>query len=654
MTTNGNFNVNNINTVKVPTINTSTGNSFVPAGNSNYIGVIVTSNNIYYLDTSTGFFYVAPTKDPANAVLHNSVQVTSFGFNIFPTLIGDFYYGYESDIDAAGPIFAAHKDTPLSWYNTGVGIAGVINPMIYYDGTNIYALGGNDSTFTIDTIEVAAVGSPTTFSSSGTTLPAPRESAPVVAIGSNIYMYGGADSGNSQSTIYTATTAAPTIWSDTGDALPRPIDSSAVYVDANFVYIFGGTDSSGAVDISDIYTAPIATPTVFTLNGASLPNTLSHQKLFVAGDFIYMVGVSTGGGTGFIRAAVSDPLTWTELKSTGVLATAEASTHIAIQGSKVYAFGGFNSAGAASTVIQSAPTAHPLEWTNESDVLPAGLYGGQLIKTKSYLYIIGGNGVTGNYYRAPLATPTVWTLVDATGPTKRYGQAVIIDDQVLYFGGEIAGPTASTTGWRALVVNGEILHWEQLFSLPVGLSRFSLIQAGDYIYAIGGFTGAVATINTTIYRTQINDLANWVNIGTLNTGIHSPAVAIINNQVYLIGGTTATDLTSSDDYVLRADMTDLANGSAIFVEENTAIPGTLAASKATCVNDDLYLVGGRTGTVGTVTLYRNLHWATHNLVLPKVPESSASLPTLDLKTGTLGSYSSFHRTGFLPWLVTDK
>lgn len=672
MTTDGNFNVSNINTVKVPTVNTAVNNALIPVPNgTNPLGLYLDDDFIYVMGQAYSSPYRATIADPLNFVHFKNAQTSGFINNIYQSAIGNYFYAYGNTDDlggySSGSIYKAHINTPMSWYDTGVDSdADSNNAMIYVDGSNIYLIGGEGpgSTY-LNTIDVAALGTPTTFTTSGSTLPAARIFGALATVGSNIYMYGGtANNSDSENTIYTATTAAPTVWSVSGSTLPRPIHNGVAYVNATHVYLFGGTDSTGAVNLSSIYRATVGAPTTFTLDG-SLPANMYQARIFTAGSYLYMIGSSDGGGTGIMRATVADPLTWTAINQPA-LATAQANTHVVTQGTKVYAFGGFNSAGALSNVIQSANTATPLSWSNEVSTLPAALGKGQLIKTSTHYYIIGGNGVTGNDYKAAHATPTTWTADLATGPTRTFGQAVFVEDEIFYLGGETAPGTPVTTGSRGVVEGGAIVSWlanpaniYMTIALPIALSRYALILAGDYLYILGGYTTG-PLMNFDIYRIQKNRLVTssgytgWVNVGSIAAPMVEPSVAIINNTAYVIGGGPTTGFTTTDDYVMSANMTELANGNAVFTEENTALDAGIAGAQAICINDDLYLYGGRTGTNGTTTIKRNMGWSTHRFVLPKVPEATDSIPTIDVKTGTLGSYSSFQRSGILPWRVTTK
>lgn len=672
MTTDGHFNINNINTVNIPTINTTLSASLIPTSlGVAPMGVYLDNDFVYAIGLGYSSPYRSTLTDPLNFIHFKNAQTSGFINNIYQSAIGNYFYSYGTSTDlgsySSGSIFKAHINTPMSWYDTGADSdAESINAMIYVDGSNIYLIGGEGPASTyLNTIDVAALGSPTTFTTSGSTLPAARIFGALATVGSTIYMYGGtADNSNSENTIYTAATSAPTVWSVSGSTLPRPIHNAVAYVNATHVYLFGGTDSSGAVNLNTIYRATVGAPTVFTLVG-SLPANMFHARIFTAGSYLYMIGSSDGGGSGIMRATVADPTTWTAIAQPA-LATAQANTHVVTQGTKVYAFGGFNSAGSLSNVIQSANTATPLIWSNEVSTLPAALGKGKLIKTSTNYYIIGGNGTTGNDYKAAQSTPTTWAADLSTGPTRTFGQAIIIEDEVFYLGGETAPGTPVATGSRGVIENGSIVSWLHnpanafiTIALPVALSRYALIQAGDYVYILGGYTTG-PTMNYDIYRIQKNRVVTssgytgWINVGTIASPMVESAVAIINNTIYIIGGGPTTGLTTTDDYVLSANMTELANGNAVFVEENTALDAGIAGAQAICINDDLYLYGGRTTTNGTTAIKRNMGWSTHRFVLPKVPEATDSIPTIDMKTGTLGSYSSFQRTGILPWLVTSK
>ena len=670
MTTDGNFLSKKYNKIKIPSITTAIqALSVISSPTFSAPSIYYNSKKIFLINQGTNVVYEGSRLSPLNLAFHKNSQIggqSDFISVYYTDLIGDYYYAYGTKDDLGGyasaKIYRAHTDTPTNWADTGASLdTGSVDALVYSDANGIFVIGGTGTGNTVlDSIDTATLASPTTFTTSVNTLPAARVYGMLAVVGTDLYLYGGtADGTTSENTIYTSTTADPTTWTDTLDTLPIPIHSAAVYVDSSYVWLFGGNDSTGAGQLNTIYRAPIATPTVFTSVG-TLPYAVDGAKVFVSGTNLYLIGSSISG-SGAQKAALSDLTTWTSANT--VLSQSSANGMLILDDDNVYILGGANSSGTAVNVIQSATKENPVEFTNEVNTLPDALVGGEVIKTSSYYYIIGGNGITGDVYRAGLADPTTWTKLAGVGPTRTFGKTVIVEDQVWYLGGENAG-TPSTSCFRATIQDGAIVGWLEnpasaylAFALPLALSRFALIEAGDYVYIIGGRT--TAAMNYNIYRVQKNRFAGssgfttWVNVGAINNPMVESSVAIINNTAYIIGGGPNTSLNSSDDYVLSANMTDLANGKASFNEENTS---TYAKSGAcsTVIDNVLYLYGGRLTSNGTTNIARNMGYSSHTLVSPLVPESITSLPTIDEKTGALGSYSSFQRTGILPWLISDK
>ncbi len=674
MTNDGNFNIERINTVEIPSI--SRGIS-TPTFGAHYSGFF-SRPTFYYDDTyvytvSALSWYVNRSlrHDIANGVPFRNSQPagqTNFPSTIYPAAIGDYFYSFGTIDDLGGSqsgrIFRAHKDTPMSWYNTGITATGDASyPMIYVDATNYYIIGGINSFTPINNIDYAAIASPLSLTNAPAPLPAARAGGAIQVVGSTIYMYGGYDATSTEvDTIYSAPTSNPLLWTDTGAFLPAAIASAAPYANGTHVYLFGGLVASAGVNT--IYRADIGTPTAFTAVG-TLPVTGYGLALFVDGDYMYVFQYP-----GLIyKSLLSDLLTWTAVHEWHTaLNTAVSSTHLYKDNATdtIYAFGGFTAVATMSTAIQTTTTTNPLEWSTSGTVLPAALGGGQLVQINDYLYIIGGNQATGNYYRASVTDPLTWELVDATGPARTRGRAIIHNGHLYYLGGETGGGTmvASASVTKGVIgTDGTILEWLSAgppyfpMTLPVALSRFCLVVAGDYVYIVGGMlTSTVA--NTIIYRTSLDTLSggaagvSWINVGTLgSSSLMDATVLLIDNYCYIVGGGTST--ATSDDYVLSANMTDLSNGVALFTEENTAlVAGGCAEASAFMANEDVYLVGLR-GVSPTQYVYRSLNKKTHNLIVPKVPESTESIPTIDGKSGALGSYTSFQRTSMYPWMKTE-
>ncbi len=665
MTNDGNFNINNLNTVEIPII----ANAITYPGMSSH-GIHAYSHMTYFYDSNyfytngqdLGGFYRAPIDDIFNGeqILNSQPGAYAELINyIHPTPINGYYYGFcTSDafgIDIGGEIFRAPEDQPLCWYQTGTSTFNdVSKPMVYVNGTHIYLIGGRLSGSPVDTIDYAPLS--TLVFVNGGTLPAERLNGTIVTVGSTIYMYGGVDLSETDiDTIYSASTATPDVWTDTLDTLPAPLHGAAGYNDGTYIYLFGG--NSGGVDVNTIYRAPVGTPTTFTSVG-TIPATGKNFEVFVQGAYLYLLGPAR------YRAALADLLTWTTVANE--LSYAVRESNIFTIDDTIYAVGGYTDSSAVEVTktdkIQTASTSNPLQWTDLGAVLPTTLGGGQLIKTRNYLYMFAA-GTGGNYYKASVSAPAVWTLAGTNGPTTKNGRVMVFNGEVYYIGGDFAPGVASQYILSAGIDSsssptGDIsFSWKEDSSsyhdmaLPIGLTRFALIASGQYVYVLGGSTGAA--MNTTIYRNDmLNSNEGWVLVGSLGSPLVDSTVVVINNYVYLLGGGPTVARTTSDNYCTSASMSDLANGVANFVEEDSAgLVNTEAG--ATVVDDNVYFFGGRSATAATKTINRTYVKATHALILPRTPETTHSIPTIDLKSGALGSYTSYQRTGLLPWVVTD-
>lgn len=399
MTTDGNYLVQKLNTIHIPTINTVISQVTVPVTTSfATVGMYYDSKKFYTVSPSSNIVYSSHLNDPLNLVSHKNAQVgdqSEFINNIYSTSIDDYFYAYGTKDDlggtASGSIYRAHINSPLSWADTGDTLPSASGDgMVYVSDTDIYVIGGiNTGSTVLSTIDTASRATPTTFTTSGNTLPAPRVYGMLATIGTTIYMYGGSSDGTaSTSTIYEASTSDPTSWTDTGDSIPQTIHAAAIYVSDTHVWIFGGQDSVGGTALDTIYRATLAAPTTF-LNVGTLPYEIDGNKVFVSGTNLYMIG-SALSGSGVMKASLSDLTDWEEI-TVSTLATAQTSTHLINNETNLYILGGVNSGGTASNVIQTATLAKPLEITNSVSTLPAALSGGEVIKTSEYYYIIGGN-----------------------------------------------------------------------------------------------------------------------------------------------------------------------------------------------------------------------------------------------------------------------
>jgi len=682
MTYSGNFDTNRSTTVSIPSILHGINQSSLNSYNLNVPLQYCYDNNgnVYFIQNNNIF------TSKFGGILNSSTQgyslindsTTGVISSVYPNSINGYFYSFSIASAFAGgasaPIFRASVKNPTVWISAGSS-GGNNFPGVYVDSNNIYLLGGNNnlsptnaSSVSSSAIYRASVSNPLSFSNVGN-LPAVKDSSTVFKVGSTIYVIGGYASSVKSNTIFTANTSNPLSWTVSGSVLPTLGGFCDVYNDGNYIYLFNeGTTS--------IYRAPVSSPTNFTLYTtlASGSANMAYPRVVVdtVAGYLYLFDSYVQ------KASLSDLSTWSIVS--GNLATAVRSTHILKDSDKIYALGGFTTGSSTTNVIQSAPVNNPVDWKNETTSLLDAIGGGELVITSGYYNIIGGNGNTGYVYTASVGSPTSWTRTSG-GPPYTRGKACIVGGFLFYLGGESGGtPTNKiyrcsidsgnsdyiSNDWRTAVSGG----WTT--SLPIALSRFALVRSGAYLYLIGGITSS-STMNAAIYRTNVANLVRvssstrgsyWVQVGNLNSPMVDPSVVIVNNYVYIVGGGPDGNFNSTNNGIAYASMSDLANGQAIFTEESTATSGldnistqrvSFAESKSFISNDHVFFFGGRSNssTDANDSIYKTTFSSTHILTNPKTNQGIHPIPTID-KYGAIGSYSTFQRTGYLPWLVYDS
>lgn len=658
MTYDGSLTVFASNSVRIPHIRSlqTTGTASIPSSNA--------PPSLFYGDSQYNYFIGngstqrSELTNPASFTYSSSSYAgTFYPCYITPVAIGDYFYTFSLTNDlGAGPnganIFRAHISTPQNWEDTFAAInKASIGGALYMDGTYIWIFGGLDSDGNANLIQRAAYTDPLTWTSAGT-LPNNKQFAGFAVVGSSLYLYGGNDeTGTPVSSILSAAVGDPTTWTVEGSALPTEVVGATTYVNDTTVYLLGGLSNAGGQQ-NLIYSATIGTPTVMSQVGTIAGNSYFPGKIYVSGTTIYFIY-----STGVMKANVSDPLTWTD----SALSMAASTTNgmVGTHNGAVYVFGGISSVGAAITTIQVAAAGKPDTFAISTDVLPAALSGGVLIKTSTHFYILGGQGTTGNYYRATLSAPTVWTLVSAGGPSFTHGRAFISGNYLWYVGGESNSTTNTTRVYRAVIRGGAVIDESWTFGPVSGfplsvpsLGRSNLVVSGKYAYLVGGTSAG--TVQKKIWRADTTNMfAGWVDVGALFAGFTNSTVLVLNNYAYIICGGTNSAGTIVDNQILSCSMIDLANGVANFVSEDSAIGIGFCGATAVCLNDTIFIYGISLSANGSKFILRTGEFSLNSLAMPRVPENALGMATIDNLTGTLGSYSSFQKTGMLPWHITD-
>lgn len=225
-------------------------------------------------------------------------------------------------------------------------------------------------------------------------------------------------------------------------------------------------------------------------------------------------------------------------------------------------------------------------------VMPTTLYDAGSCVFGGMIYVMGGStdlAISSDVSSNRMLNPATnaWTSKAAvpaqgSGSATRSGQRLVATDTKIYvFGGginlvgshacdvvQIYDPNANT--WGAIGA-----------SMPANRSNMYVGKIGDYIYVAGGVDETNTDTNTT-YRYSISG-NSWSTMTALSNPYANGAYAVLNDQLYLIGGQRSGSATSD---VLRYDP---ASDSWL---ARASLPTVLNFCRATVVNGLIHVIGG--------------------------------------------------------------
>ena len=299
-----------------------------------------------------------------------------------------------------------HKYDNSTWTTYSNGLpSNVSMGQVAVIGDYVYLYGGFSGSANGETnaIHRAPVSNPTSMTKLSPTLPAKIWRSHLAVIGDYIYLFGGRTATANSSTtnaIYRAPVSDPTSWTTTGGTLPSKVESGHLAIIGDHVYILGGSNGNSPVNV--IYRAPLSNPLSWTNTGATLPTTLLASSIAVIGDYAYLFGgaISPGNHSNAIyRAPVSNPTSWTNIGAT--LPIPLSSAKLAIIGDYIYLFGGTTTGATKLNSIYRAPVSDPTSWTNTGATLSENIDSSHIAIVDDFVYLFGGYQLRG-IYRAPL------------------------------------------------------------------------------------------------------------------------------------------------------------------------------------------------------------------------------------------------------------
>lgn len=254
-------------------------------------------------------------------------------------VIDGYVYMFGSKISAS--IYVANVNNPADWTDTGATLPDTLyGASLAIVNNTIYLFGGNNGNGTVNTIYSAPVSNPLSWTNTGAHLPVKLQYSSLGMYNGSLYLFGGLGIDGATSNIYSASTSNPLVWTNTTHHLPNPnYGGILAQINDNWLLYGGQTDPEDPT--SNIWQAPVATPTSWTLVG-NLPYATSFGQFITAGADGYLIGPMAGsfptGFTPIIQCHLSNPYSFFD---TGNFVRAALShSQVAIIYDRVWFFGG--------------------------------------------------------------------------------------------------------------------------------------------------------------------------------------------------------------------------------------------------------------------------------------------------------------------------
>lgn len=248
----------------------------------------------------------------------------------------------------------------------------------------------------------------------------------------------------------------------------------------------------------------------------------------------------------------------------------------------IFAIGGADADGVPTTAVyrgEVAASGAISAWTDAANQLPnPAAYHATAVATPytaaidttaaaAYLYVLGGVDDLGAPVRTVLSAPVgldgevgTWASETNLPAPVRSATATIYRGYLYVVGGSDAAGLPVAAGYRTQISeDGSLGTWEQLPSLPAGVTHHAMVNFGPFVYVIGGDAAAVdaelptpsgqETTNAYMGRIDMRDgtIAAWAPVTALNKARAKHGLVTAGGTVVVTSGMYSGQAGSSEN-----------------------------------------------------------------------------------------------------------
>lgn len=505
---------------------------------------------------------------------------------------------------------------------------------------NLYVIGGRDNGGTILSslayTSINSDGTLGTWANTSNSLGTAVENASAVVYGNKLYVIGGENSSGTEQAIVQTTTlnfggnTAGAFSNVTNGNLDTARSKHTAEIYNKYIYVVGGDSGSGRLDTIE-YIALESDGDIDTSAGAGCwdsTETFStaryNHATVVYNGFLYVLGGNTSGGqTNDVRYAPinSDGSIGTWSTSTVLPSSVEGLTANAYNGS-IFITGGYDGTDQQTAVryialrrdgsLSSSWTTSSVSLLNDVQDHTVNVYAGHMIVTGGYDSDQGTpvllNADSASLYVKPIGELYNWVDDNnATSYTGRRDHCSIASQGYLYvIGGRNGSGLVTSIQYTALSGGGVFGNWST-DSATLSREMQACVVRNDRLYVIGGKDGSGETTDTRHIGLSSSGgtSGSWDDSSSggndpLDTALHSMAVTVYNDYIYVLGGdddaTSDGDGVGNDDPVNTVYYSSFTGGNDIN-SWSTTTAMNIKRSEFDVVAFDgyMYIAGGITG-----------------------------------------------------------